>query len=188
MKLAGRSWPPPREASAGPATSVLTSEDPQIGMDVERSGPTDSPLEAPELVLASQPLDDVPISSDPYKADAQGEGPSTSTPVIDSPQDENPSLPPDNRPGLAAQRLPHLRPPNPFALQRSHSSFALLAKKIKQEPPESTHDMLARITWLSSQAVRASEEKLGIATAAYNSVRPKMTSPLSVTSDHNLLS
>ncbi|KAG8953925.1 regulator of ime2 [Tulasnella sp. 424] len=61
--------------------------------------------------------------------------------------------------------------PHPFAkLRRSHSSFALAKRKIMDEKPESTRAMLKRIVWLSNQCVRTCEEKLGVATAAYNSV------------------
>lgn len=61
---------------------------------------------------------------------------------------------------------------HPFAkLRRSHSSFALAKRKIMDEKPDSTRAMLKRIVWLSNQCVRTCEEKLGVATAAYNSVR-----------------
>ncbi|KAG8913698.1 hypothetical protein FRC00_001801 [Tulasnella sp. 408] len=60
---------------------------------------------------------------------------------------------------------------HPFVkLKRSHSSFALAKRKIMDEKPEATRAMLKRIVWLSNQCVRTCEEKLGVATAAYNSV------------------
>ncbi|KIO23427.1 hypothetical protein M407DRAFT_109944 [Tulasnella calospora MUT 4182] len=60
---------------------------------------------------------------------------------------------------------------HPFVkMKRSHSSFALAKRKIMDEKPEATRAMLKRIVWLSNQCVRTCEEKLGVATAAYNSV------------------
>ncbi|KAG8989591.1 hypothetical protein FRB90_002169 [Tulasnella sp. 427] len=61
--------------------------------------------------------------------------------------------------------------PSPFAhMNRSHSSFVLARRKFLDDKPESTRAMLKRIVWLSNQSVKISEEKLGVATAAYNSV------------------
>lgn len=101
------------------------------------------------------------------------------TPVLEDPQ------PMKRATGTASSRSTLLMaPPNPFLLQRSHSSFTLASQKMKSPDPESTREMLTRIAWLAGQSVKASEEKLGIATAAYNLVSRINFTSLTVAHQH----
>jgi hypothetical protein len=42
----------------------------------------------------------------------------------------------------------------------------------RMKPPQTTREMLSHIAWLSEEVLRASQEKVNLAQAAYDSVRP----------------
>ncbi|KAG8985907.1 hypothetical protein FRB94_004929 [Tulasnella sp. JGI-2019a] len=112
------------------------------------------------------------IVVDDSPADGQEEVPSTpvANGVIQDPaekESEKAEDPVQQRPSASPTKR-FLVPPNPFALTRSHPSFSLSARKAKQKPMLSTVDILRRISNLTQALVRASEEKLGLASNAYD--------------------
>lgn len=92
---------------------------------------------------------------------------SSTLPTKEPPAPANPESHP---PSAIPKRL--LVPPNPFAaLSRSHSSFTLSARKAKEKPTVTTTEVLRRIETLTQTLIKASEEKLGLASNAYDLVR-----------------
>jgi hypothetical protein len=68
-----------------------------------------------------------------------------------------------------------------FATTRTPTPLSIPLNRVK--PPQTTREMLSHIAWLSEEILRASEEKVNLAQAAYDSVRPifLLFSPMSYT-------
>jgi hypothetical protein len=127
--------------------------------------PTDEPLEGANNPTGSRPQDEDPHPKEEYPSTPptgflsrlpNGTPPSQLRLEAASPTKAGPSTPLRK---LQAESLSTPRTPTPMGIP---------PERVKV--PQTTREMLSHIAWLSEELLRASEEKVNLAQAAYDSV------------------